>query len=208
MEKIFELALNWCKSNDLHFFINYNLKRNRRLREVVEFRAIIYHLIKKYTKSSLPEIATFFNRKAHGTVIRGLKLYDELYSTSLPFRTKANSIEKYVFERISAKRSIYLSGTISKHLEEYGWEYVLNKFQTIENTFDKDLYIIHNPTKFFTDEELATFEQIDFMNRCISIIINDCTDMYMLKDYKESYNAQIELSIAQSMNLNIIYETT
>jgi hypothetical protein len=118
------------------------------------------------------------------------------------FAHRLTTIDRLLYAEMFSK-TLYISGSITKNLEKYGWAYTENLFLKAERKF-KGFEIV-NPMRLFTEEEVATFRQIDFMARCISLLVK-CESIYMLKNYEESYNACIELEIARSLNLKIIYE--
>lgn len=186
------------------FSLHYYTDKKRK-RQFVEIRQISHKLARDILTVSFSKIGEIIGQKDHATVMHSCKTVKNLYQTNLAFRNKFNVINRYVRDNVELKRKIYLSGSITKDLQEFGWKYVYDKFQKIEDLYDIRNNIVYNPTKFFTDEEINTFTQLQFMNKCIEILVN-CTHIHMLQDYKQSYNANIELLIAEKLGLTIIYE--
>jgi len=200
--KIYSAVKEWYDNNIIS--INSYNNKNRK-KEFVEIRQISHVLCKTFTNLSLKEIGANVGNKKHATVINSIKKVQNFYDTDLAYRKRFTTVKNYVENKLLLCNTVYIAGTISLDLKEKGWDYVLNKFQIAEDFLKKQGYITHNPTKFFNDEELKTFTQLDFMSRCITYLTK-CSSIYMLKDYKNSYNACIEHEIAKNLNLNVIYE--
>ncbi|NCD06252.1 MAG: DUF4406 domain-containing protein [Spirochaetia bacterium] len=197
-------VLTWYLQNEPQSLLGYHDKIRKK--EFVEFRHIVHSLCKAYTKESLATIGHALTGKDHASVLHSIKTVKTLLEVDVNFRTKYELIKGNVEKDIGVKKNIYIAGSITKDLETYNWKHVLQKFQDVEDRLIRYGYDVYNPTKFFTQDELEVFQQIDFMRRCIYMIVTHCTHMHMLKDYKDSYNAQIELEIAKNLNLNITYE--
>ena len=174
-----------------------------RKKEIVEMRHFIHFFIKEYTHLNLDRIKKFTKRKDHSSVIHSIKTLKDLCYTDRNVLNVKHHLEFTIKNKL--QNSIYIAGTISKHIEENGLDFVKNKFQLVEDKLVKSNYLVVNPVKLFTAEETATFTQLQFMERCIAKLMT-CNSIFMLADYKESYNACIELTIAKNLNLNIYYE--
>lgn len=201
--KIFNFVKKWYILNKPELILYY--KDRIKKQDYVEIRQVAQYLAKKYTNYSLTDIATHIGgHKSHATVLNSIKKIQDREITDPYFAITLTEIDKLLYADMFAKK-VYISGSITKNLNKYGWRYTENLFLKAERKFKK--YDVINPMKLFTEEEVATFRQIDFMSRCISLLVK-CETIYMLKNYEESYNACIELEIAKSLNLKIIYEET
>lgn len=67
--------------------VDFFEKSNRRMRSLVDNRAIAYKMLRKYTNLSLSEIGALF-KKDHATILHGIKLCDNLIQTDKEFRNK------------------------------------------------------------------------------------------------------------------------
>jgi len=65
-----------------------------RIRELVECRAIMYALLRKYTRLSLKSIGAKFSGRDHSTTCHGLNLCRDLIQTDRRFRMLYDAIEK------------------------------------------------------------------------------------------------------------------
>ena len=198
---IYEAIKNYYINN---YELDCEIKDKVKKRQIVEIRQLSHYFVRKNTKLSYTDIGILIGNKNHATVMYSIKQVNNLKDFDKLFSKRYKELETYLvahgYHRGIGK--VYICGSISKNLDK-GWEYVRNKFQTAENKFSSHQVI--NPTKLFTDEENQRFTPLQFMNRCIEYLIN-CTDIYVLKGYHLSYNACIEVEIAFSFGLNIIYE--
>jgi len=95
-------------------------------------------------------------------------------------------------------KKIYLSGSI----RNVGRPAALKLFQHAEDILSKD-YTVYNPMKIHKPAD-ATWA--DCMLVDIKYILKDIDSMYMLKNWKSSTGARIELAIAMEIGLDIIFE--
>ena len=202
-ERKAELIYNTIKN---YYINNYQLdeeiKDKIRKRQIVEIRQMSHYFIRHNTKLSFADIGIIAGDKDHATVMHSIKQVNNLKESDKLFLKRFKDLETYLVLHGYHLGKVYICGSISKNLDK-GWEYVRNKFQTAENKFCPHKVI--NPTKLFTEEENQRFTQLQFMSRCIEHLVK-CTDVYVLKGHHLSYNACIEVEIAKSLGLNIIYE--
>ncbi len=198
-ELIYEAIKNYYLNN---YELDCEIKDKVRKRQIVEIRQLSHYFVRKNTKLSYANIGMLIGDKDHATVMHSIKQVNNLKDSDKLFNKRYKEIESYLIVHGYHLGKVYICGSISKDLDK-GWEYVRNKFQTAETKFAPHLVI--NPTKLFTDEENQRFTQLQFMSRCIEYLVK-CTDIYVLKEYHLSYNACIEVEIAKSLGLNIIYE--
>jgi len=64
-------------------------------RELVQCRHLIMYLLKRFTKLTLVEIGSIFNRH-YSTVIYAIGTMEDILSYNQKFRTKVSSIEKVI----------------------------------------------------------------------------------------------------------------
>jgi len=198
---IYEAIKNYYINN---YKLDCEIKDKVRKRQIVEIRQLSHYFVRKYTKLSYANIGILIGNKNRVTVMHSIKQVNNLKDFDKSFNKRYKELEAYLIAHgyHHSIGKVYICGSISKDLDK-GWEYVRNKFQTAENKFSSHQVI--NPTKLFTDEENQTFTPLQFMSRCIEHLVT-CTDIYVLKGYHVSYNACIEVEIAKSLGLNIIYE--
>ena len=196
---IYEAIKNYYINN---YELDCEIKDKVRKRQIVEIRQLSHYFVRKNTKLSYADIGILIGDKDHATVMHSIKQVNNLKDSDKLFSKRYKELEAYLVVHGYHLGKVYICGSISKDLDK-GWEYVRNKFQTAENKFSPHLVI--NPTKLFTDEENQRFTQLQFMSRCIEYLVK-CTDVYVLKGHHLSYNACIEVEIAKSLGLNIIYE--
>ena len=202
MKIIFEIVKNYYYSQ-IPNLPKYSEKIRKR--ELVEIRQITYYLCLKYLKCKFQDLADMTNKKSHATTLHGVKTINNLILSDKNLRERIKVIEELVQMSEINSKIIYLAGSISLNLKRHGKEYTDNLFLEAENEIKNDSDVVINPNKLFSEEELETFTQIQFMERCIKYLFN-CNVIYMLKDYKESYNACIELEIAKNLNIKILYQ--
>lgn len=101
------------------------------------------------------------------------------------------------------QKTIYISGKIS------GTDDYHNRFGKAEEKLKSDGYKVLNPVKvgkwleFYLAPEIPTW--IQYMKQAIQTMMSaDC--IYMLKGYRESKGARIELFLAKILQYEIIYE--
>jgi hypothetical protein len=196
---IYEVIKNYYINN---YELDCKIKDNIRKRQIVEIRQLSHYFVRKNTKLSYTNIGILIGNKDHATVMHSIKQVNNLKDFDKSFSKRYKELESYLVAHGYHPGKVYICGSISKDLDK-GWEYVRNKFQTAENKFSPRQVI--NPTKLFTDEENQRFTPLQFMSRCIEYLVK-CTDIYVLKGHHLSYNACIEVEIAKSLGLKIIYE--
>ena len=95
------------------------------------------------------------------------------------------------------KKMIYISGQISG-LDR---EEAKKPFDAAAEKWLKKGYLVVNPMEHEPDGwSWGAYMRMDIKMLC------DCTDIYMLKNYKNSKGALCELDIAEQLGLNIYYE--
>lgn len=197
IKRIFEIVKRY-------YYDNYNLPpydSHSRKREFVEIRHLTMYLAKQQVnKASLTFIGQNIDNKDHSSVLYAIKTVANLIETDKNFRERYEKISSM----INPLHTIYICGSISKLIEEFGVEYTLDRFLSIEMRLANKGVVI-NPNKLFTDSERETFTDIQFMSRCIPKIFKS-DELYVLREYKDSYNAEIEIEIAKNLNLTITYE--
>lgn len=97
----------------------------------------------------------------------------------------------------SKKQKIYISGRIT------GME---NKAFLLFGLAEKEIqhmnFEIVNPMRLPDDHDKSWRS---YMNICLKALV-DCEAIYMLTNYKESRGAQVELQLALSLGINVIFQ--
>lgn len=98
---------------------------------------------------------------------------------------------------------IYISGAISKDPKywkerfEYAHKYLNSLGYTDEQIVD--------PKEMTTEEDIKILTYKDFMNRDL-VALSDCTSIYLLRTWKKSPGAKVELEYAKCLGLEIVKE--
>jgi chromosomal replication initiation ATPase DnaA len=77
-----------------------DLAQRRRLRELIEARALFYWFAKKYTDKSLKQIASYVGCVDHATVINGLRVAENFIYTDKDFKANMIKHDEIIAERI------------------------------------------------------------------------------------------------------------
>lgn len=93
---------------------------------------------------------------------------------------------------------VYISGAITKCLDYKA------RFNKAEANLIRLGHKIINPSEMKLPNSNSSWG--DYMVVCL-MMLKDADAIYMLKNYKESQGAMIELAFAERMNKIIIYET-
>lgn len=154
---------------------------------------------------SLAQIGANIRGKDHATVIHAKRKIQDFCDTDKGFAEIYRRIVAKALPILSQKIRCYIAGSIEANTRKLGRIAAEKLFSDAENKLIADGFDPVNPCKLFTEYEKTIFDNIDFMERLIPILFG-CQAIYMLTDYIESYNAQIELIIAKNMGLKIMFE--
>jgi hypothetical protein len=201
LETIYKMVKGYYFAN--HNFAEKGYKDKTRKGDFVEMRQLAHHFAKTLTKASLAEIGAYIGGKDHATVIHSCKAVNNRLNTEREYKIRYEHLEELITNALIFDESVYVSGPITNPLKEHGWEHVEQMFNNAEQNFKN--CIVVNPMKLFTEEEVATFTQLQFLQRCIQKL-SKCSVIYMMKGYEDSFGAMIELEIAKNFKLKIIYE--
>lgn len=94
-------------------------------------------------------------------------------------------------------KKIYISGPMTG-IKEYNRP----AFNAVEKSLRDKGYEVFNPAKI---KGLDDWTWEDYMRECIKALPN-CTHIYLLKGWKQSRGASLELYIANEINMTVIHE--
>lgn len=99
-------------------------------------------------------------------------------------------------------KTCYICGSVTSHLQIYGYFMVTVKFQNAALFLQRLDYKTVNPMELCK----SNWSWIRCMIVCLYNLIKRCDSIYVLRDYKTSRGAKIELWVAKKLKYNIIYE--
>ena len=154
--------------------VDFLEQKNRRLRNLVENRAIVFKMLRKFTGLSLHEIGKMFE-KNHATVLHGVKLCDNLTQTDgffrdtkiIPIIHKLNEIlpaydEDEIIDNpyqtikdLSEKNGILLNTIISERGRLFELEEIIISMPTIHKKYFKNVRFFYNTKQEDTKLEVV-----------------------------------------------------
>jgi hypothetical protein len=201
IKQVERLCLDFFGVDKIDYYIHFN---NRKAIYITPAYCAM-KIIADNTNISLAEIGANIRGKNHATVIHAKKTICNRIDTDKKFRVDYLKLEQLCIPIIKQKKKVYIAGSVEVNTRKLGRIAAEKLFSDAENKLIADGFEPVNPCKLFTEYEKTIFDNIDFMERLIPILFG-CQAIYMLTDYIESYNAQIELIIAKNVGLEIMFE--
>lgn len=110
-------------------------------------------------------------------------------------------LKKKAREAMNKLGKVYIAGRISGLSESEFKANFLRGVDKVRKLGVESRHII-NPAKYTIDFG----EWSEYMRLCLSKLL-ECDTIFMLEDYKESKGAKFELLTAETLGLNIVYES-
>lgn len=93
-----------------------DIESHSRKRELTEARYVCFTILKwsseKYSsKMSLKKIGSYFERRDHSTILKGMQVYQDLYDTEPSFKRDADKCLSVFLEYMQAKQAFQVNGS-------------------------------------------------------------------------------------------------
>jgi hypothetical protein len=111
-----------------------------RRRSIISARYLCIAFSREYTRSTLKDIATFFNKKDHSVIVHAIQTHKDLIDFDKKYREICENIKGILGDDIESKLKMPAAYTLSKDGKFYG---VFNRYKkALKCAQDMDAHIV------------------------------------------------------------------